>query len=132
MSEPSGTPALPKTDRSGVPDPAANGVRLPDHKQLPCEDGEHARSMFEAPQSALLTETALSVLKRAYPDGHYCIGMDTGIYFEPTTPPLLGCRAPDWFLVPGVPRLLDGEIRRSYVQYLEQAEPLVILEYASE
>lgn len=40
-------------------------------------------------------------------------------------------KAPDWFFVPNAPRLLDGQMRRSYVLWREGGGPLLVLEYVS-
>ncbi|NEP85317.1 MAG: hypothetical protein F6K39_48880, partial [Okeania sp. SIO3B3] len=42
-----------------------------------------------------------------------------------------GAEAPDWFYVPNVPPLLNGEIRRSYCLWREYMAPLIALEFAS-
>jgi Uma2 family endonuclease len=105
---------------------------LPDHTQLPSNDGVPVRNSLEPWQSALLSETLEPVLRQKHPAGDYFIGQDCGIYWEKTEPPASGCKAPDWYLVPGVPRLLNGQLRRSYVLWQELALPLVLLEYASD
>jgi Uma2 family endonuclease len=105
---------------------------LPDHNQLPEKDGVPVRNSLEPWQSALLSETIDPVLRRVRPDGNYFIGQDCGIYWEKAEPPALGCKAPDWYLVLDVPRLLDGQMRRSYVLWQEMVSPLMILEYASD
>ena len=66
-----------------------------------------------------------------HPDGDFYIGQDTGIYWRRTDPPLKGCKSPDWYVVEGVPHLLDGEYRRSYVLWEELVSPLLVVEYAS-
>jgi len=104
---------------------------LPDHKQLPDKDGSFVRNTQEPFQSALLTESLLPVLGRLHPDEDYFIGLDTGLYWRIIEPPLRGVKAPDWFLVRGVPHLLNGEMRRSYVMWQEFIAPQLILEYAS-
>jgi Uma2 family endonuclease len=104
---------------------------LPTHRDLPCEDGKHKESTYHPLQSALLTAVLKPWLDRLHPDGNYLIGADNGVYWEVTDPPLDGCRAPDWFYVPGVPKLLGGELRRSYVLWQEKVPPLVVAEYVS-
>jgi Uma2 family endonuclease len=106
------------------------GVVLPDHTQLPCEDGSMNNSQ-EPPQSELLTGCLLPRLTELHPDGQFYIGQDVGIYWKITQPPLDGCRAPDWFYVPGVPPLLEGKPRRSYVLWQELVHPLLVVEYVS-
>jgi Uma2 family endonuclease len=111
---------------------------FPDHTQLPESDGtfvlaERAggQNFQEHPQSILLTDSIGPVLQRLHPDGQYAIGQDSGIYWRQTEPPEQGAEAPDWFYVPNVPPLLDGEIRRSYVLWREYIAPLIAIELAS-
>jgi Uma2 family endonuclease len=98
---------------------------------LPDKDGSTVKNAQEPPQSQLLTDSLRPVLARLHPDGQYFIGQDLGIFWRPTDPPLLGCLAPDWFYVPNVPALLEGQMRRSYVMWREVVFPLVALEYVS-
>jgi Uma2 family endonuclease len=104
---------------------------LPDHRDLPESDGAIVQNFQEHPQSILLTDSLLPHLRRRFPDGQYCIGQDSGIYWKLTDPPLAGCKAPDWFLVLGVPPLLHGGLRRSYVLWQELIAPLILLEFVS-
>ena len=66
-----------------------------------------------------------------HPDRRFCIGHDCGIYWRSTKEPLDGCKAPDWFYVPGVMPMIDGHFRRSYVMWQESIRPQVIVEYVS-
>ncbi|MBO0350934.1 Uma2 family endonuclease [Phormidium pseudopriestleyi FRX01] len=104
---------------------------LPDHTQLPCEDGTFVKNFQEHPQSILLTDSIRPVLEAKHPDGHYCIGQDSGIYWRITDPPLKGAEAPDWFYVPNVPPSLEGQPRRSYVLWQEFIPPQIIIEFVS-
>lgn len=104
---------------------------FPDHTQLPESDGTFVKNFQEHPQSLLLTDSIEPVLQAMHPDGHYAIGQDCGIYWRETDPPEKGAEAPDWFYVPGVPPLLEGQIRRSYVLWRESTPPLIALEFAS-
>jgi len=104
---------------------------FPDHSQLPESDGTFVKNFQEHPQSILLTDSIGSVLQRIHPNGEYAIGQDCGIYWRETEPPENGAEAPDWFYVPGVPSLLDGKIRRSYVLWREYVAPLIAMEFAS-
>lgn len=104
---------------------------LPDHTQLPCEDGTFVKNFQEHPQSILLTTSIRPVLDRLHPDGQYDIGQDSGIYWKVTNPPFKGCVSPDWFYVPNIPPLLNGQIRRSYVLWQERIPPLIVLEFVS-
>jgi hypothetical protein len=54
-------------------------VTLPDHTQLPCEDGTFVQNFQEHPQSMLLGDAILPVLHKRYPDGRFAIGQDCGI-----------------------------------------------------
>jgi Uma2 family endonuclease len=109
----------------------AEVAALPTHLDLPCTDGKPVENTFQHPQSVLLTGALRPALDRLHPDGQYLIGADTGIYWRHTKDPLDGCKAPDWFYVPNVPPLLDGEFRRSYVMWQEYAYPLIVIEYVS-
>jgi Uma2 family endonuclease len=104
---------------------------LPDHTQLPDKDGDFVRNFQEPPQSTLLTGSFLPRLVALYPDGQFCIGCDSGIYWRYTQPVLDGCKSPDWFLIPGVPPMLEGRYRRSYVLWQEAVRPLLVIEYVS-
>lgn len=104
---------------------------LPDHTQLPCEDGTFVKNFQEHPQTLILTDSIGPVLQQLHPDGQYAIGQDSGIYWRITDPPEHGSEAPDWFYVPNVPPLLDGQFRRSYVLWQEPIAPLVAIELAS-
>ncbi len=104
---------------------------LPDHTQLPESDGTFVKNFQEHPQSMLLTSAIQPVLDRQHPDGYYAIGQDCGIYWRLAKPRERGAEAPDWFYVPGVPPLLNGKIRRSYVMWKEHIPPLIAMEFAS-
>ncbi|MGB0563735.1 MAG: Uma2 family endonuclease [Spirulinaceae cyanobacterium] len=106
-------------------------TKLPDHTELPETDGSIVKNFQEHPQSIILTDSISPILRRLHPDGQYAIGQDSGIYWRLTDPPERGCEAPDWFYVPGVSPLLDGQYRRSYVLWQEHILPLVVLEFAS-
>ena len=115
-----------------IADASAVVEALPTHLDLPETDGKPVENAFEHPQSALLSDVLLPVLNRLHPDDNYFVGADTGIYWYHAKPnPLDGCKSPDWYYVPNVPRLLDGELRRSYVQFNEKVSPLVVIEYVS-
>ncbi|NEO85073.1 MAG: Uma2 family endonuclease [Spirulina sp. SIO3F2] len=114
--------------------PAETTVSLPNHTQLPCEDGTFVKNFQEHPQSVLLTESIRSVLDHLHPDGQYCIGQDSGIYWrsvDPPEPPQKGAEAPDWFYVPNVSPTLKGQMRRSYVLWKEIIPPSIVIEFVS-
>ncbi len=106
-------------------------LTLPDHTQLPDSDGTFVKNLQEHPQSILLTDSIKPVLQQLHPDGQYCIGQDSGIYWRITEPLERGAEAPDWFYVPNVPPALNGQMRRSYVLWQEYVAPLIILEFVS-
>jgi hypothetical protein len=107
----------------------------PDHTQLPETDGSFVKNFQEHPQSILLTTSIEPVLRRLHPDGNYCIGQDSGIYWNieavQTDTPVRGAESPDWFYVPDVPPLLDGRVRRSYVLWKEFIPPFIVIAFAS-
>lgn len=104
---------------------------LPDHTQLPEEDGTFVKNFQEHPQSIILTDSIGPVLQGLHPDGQYAIGQDCGIYWRETEPLEKGAEAPDWFYVPNVPPTLGNQIRRSYVLWREFMAPMIVLEFAS-
>ncbi len=106
-------------------------LELPDHTQLPESDGTFVKNFQEHPQSLLLTSSIYPVLNQLHPDGQFAIGQDSGIYWRLTEPPEQGCEAPDWFYVPNVAPLLDGDYRRSYVMWKEVIAPLLAIEFVS-
>jgi Uma2 family endonuclease len=105
--------------------------RIPDHTTLPDKDGTFVRNSYEYWQSHLLTGALLPWADRLFPQGNYFIGEDCGIYWRLTDPPERGVKAPDWFFVSEVPRLLDGQMRRSYILWQEEVSPVLVLEYIS-
>jgi hypothetical protein len=72
-------------------------------------------NFHEHPQSILLTDSITPWLQQLRPDGQFTVGQSSGIYWRFTDPPLRGCKAPEWYCVLGVPPLLDGRPRGSYV-----------------
>lgn len=103
----------------------------PDHKQLPSKDDSMPTNFQEHPQANLLTECLLPRLRDLFLDGQYTIGHDSFIYWRNVLPPGDGSKAPDWFLVTGVPPMLDGDFRRSYVVWQEIVKPLLVVEFVS-
>lgn len=106
-------------------------LTLPDHTQLPDSDGTFVKNLQEHPQSILITDSIKPVLEQLHPNGQYCIGQDSGIYWRLTDPPEKGAEAPDWFYVPHVPPTLNGKMRRSYVLWKEYIAPLIVIEFVS-
>jgi Uma2 family endonuclease len=106
-------------------------ITLPDHTQLPDSDGVFVKNFQELPQSIILTTSIEPILQKLHPDGRYCIGQDSGIYWRITEPLVRGAEAPDWFYVPHVAPLLAGVYRRSYVMWKEIVAPLIAIEFVS-
>ncbi|MBE9249618.1 Uma2 family endonuclease [Dolichospermum sp. LEGE 00240] len=111
--------------------PTNHQITLPDHTQLPDSDGTFVKNFQELPQSIILTTSIEPILQKLHPDGRYCIGQDSGIYWRITEPPIKGAEAPDWFYVPNVEPLLAGEYRRSYVMWKEIVAPFIAIEFVS-
>jgi len=112
--------------------PGTKARALPTHLDLPFEDKSVPRDFFEHEQARLLTNCVRLWLDQRRPGFDCVIGQDNYIYWDITTPPTLGAKAPDWFLVPGVPRLLDGIFRNSYVLWNEHIVPSIVMEFISE
>ena len=55
-------------------------------------------------------------------------GVDMGIYYDPYQPAI----APDGFLSVGVPRIIDEDLRLSYLLWEEQTVPILVLEVVSQ
>ncbi len=122
------------TRRETLP-PEIRSYTWPDHTQLPETDGTFVKNFQEHPQSILLTTSIEPLLRQRHPDGNYCIGQDSGIYWNieavQTDDPVRGAEAPDWFYVPDVPPALQGRLRRSYVLWKELVPPFIVIEFAS-
>lgn len=129
-SEPAAPTSVQRPEPSQFTEPF-EALTLPDHTQLPESDGTFVKNFQEHPQSNLLTTSIRPTLNNLHPDGQYCIGQDSGIYWRLIDPPQRGAEAPDWFYVPGVPPLLNGKTRRSYVLWQEIVAPLIAIEFVS-
>ncbi len=55
-------------------------------------------------------------------------GVDMGIYYHPNEAAIV----PDGFLALGVPRIIDSDLRLSYVLWEEQKVPIMVLEVVSQ
>jgi Uma2 family endonuclease len=91
----------------------------------------YKRQFQELPLSILLTTSMQPHLARLRPDGDFLLGHDSGVYWQIADPPLKGAVAPDWLCVLGVPKTLDGKLRRSYVLWQERVVPTVVVEFVS-
>lgn len=120
------------TAKTDIAPPASDfPTSLPDHTQLPESDGTFVKNFQEHPQSLLLTDSITPILQTLHPNGQYCIGQDSGIYWRLTEPPEKGAEAPGWFYVPNVSPTLNDRLRRSYVLWQEIVSPLIVLEFVS-
>jgi hypothetical protein len=105
---------------------------MPTHLDLPDTDNKPVDNFFQTAQAYLLTGSLRPHLDQLHPDGNYIVGSDSGIYWTyKKKDPLSGCKAPDFFYVPGVPNELNGVIRRSYVMWQEGVSPLAVMEFVS-
>jgi Uma2 family endonuclease len=123
-------PRLWSPPHNGAP-PAGRPRYVRGHKDLPSEDPSVVKNLNEHPQAVLLTVSIEPHLQRLHPDGRYAIGQDSYIYYDDLDPPAAGAKAPDWFYVPNVPPLLQGELRRSYVLWRELVAPVIVIEFVS-
>ena len=103
----------------------------PDHMGLPDKDDSIVHNNQDHSQSNILTESFRPRLLELHPNGDFLVAADMGIYFDYTDPVLDGCRSPDWYYVPGVPGMLKGRSRRSYVLWKEHIRPAIVIEYVS-
>lgn len=129
MAELAVTPVLEKQKDHAVTLPFE---QMPDHTQLPEEDGSFVKNFQEHPQSVLLTESIWPILEKLHPDKQFAIGQDSGIYWRLAEPPEKGATSPDWFYVPNVSPTLDGQMRRSYVMWQEYVAPFLVIEFVSQ
>ena len=104
---------------------------LPTHLDLPETDGLPMDNDFQPTQAELLTSAIRPLLVQLHPNDDYFIGRDVGIYWKVTTPPLNGCKAPDWYYVPGTLPFPIDDYRRSYVMWQEGVPPLLVIEFVS-
>ncbi len=114
-----------------VPPPLAFSEEFVDHRHLPDTDGSISNNSTEHSQSSILTSSLWPLLEERLPGGRFFVGQDVGIYWRLTMPVLDGCKSPDWYLVPGVPGMINGTFRRSYVMWKEKVSPLLVVEYVS-
>lgn len=110
----------------------SEGWKLPTHLDLPKGDERPVDDFTHIPQEQLITQSLAPILHYRHPDGRYCIGQHSAIYWMLASPQLKGAIAVDWFYVPDVPAMPEGEYRRSYVMWQEKKSPLLALEFVSE
>lgn len=72
-----------------------------------------------------LLEAILAIIWSERQDWFF--GVDMGIYYDPKEPAIV----PDGFLSLGVPRIIDEDLRLSYLLWEEQKVPILVLEVVS-
>ncbi len=119
------------SDSNGRPRPGQPHLWLPNHNDLPDKDGSPVTNSQEHPQSRLLTGSIEPLLRQRHPDDQYYLGQDTALFFRIRDADIATAVAPDWYYVPGVSPLYEGEVRRSYILWQDMIVPLIVLEYVS-
>ncbi|WP_041226099.1 Uma2 family endonuclease [Crinalium epipsammum] len=99
-------------------------LRLPSAEDLPDSDDTPVDNELQDLIPSLLKAT-LAMLWADRMDWFF--GVDMGIYYDPEQPPIV----PDGFLSLGVERIIDEDLRPSYVLWEEQQIPIFALEVIS-
>lgn len=97
---------------------------LPSSEDLPDSDDTPVDNQLQHLIPALL-EAILALIWSDKMDWFF--GVDMGIYYDPYEPAIV----PDGFLSVGVPRIIDRDLRLSYVLWEEQKVPILTLEIVS-
>ena len=98
---------------------------LPSAEDLPDSDDTPVDNQLQHLIPGLL-EAILALIWSERMDWFF--GVDMGIYYEPDEPAIV----PDGFLSVGVLRIIDEDLRLSYVLWEEQKVPILILEIVSQ
>jgi len=98
---------------------------LPGSEDLPDSDDTPVDNQLQHLIPGLL-EAILALIWSEKMDWFF--GVDMGIYYDPHQPAIV----PDGFLSIGVPRIIDSDLRLSYVLWEEQKLPLMVLEVVSQ
>jgi Uma2 family endonuclease len=98
---------------------------LPSAEDLPDSDDTPVDNQLQHLIPGLL-ESILALIWSERMDWFF--GVDMGIYYDPNQPAIV----PDGFLSIGVPRIIDSDLRLSYVLWEEQKLPLMVLEVVSQ
>lgn len=99
--------------------------KLPTAKDLPDSDDTPVDNELQNDLPNLLR----SMLALIWPERmDWFFGVDMGIYYDPDQPAIV----PDGFLSIGVPRIIDEDLRLSYVLWEEQKLPILVLEVVSQ
>jgi Uma2 family endonuclease len=102
-------------------DPRSN---LPSAKDLPDSDDTPVDNELQDLIPHLLKDT-LALIWSDKMDWFF--GIDMGIYYHPEQPAIV----PDGFISVGVPRIIDEDLRLSYLLWEERKVPILILEVVS-
>ncbi len=97
---------------------------LPSAEDLPDSDDTPVDNQLQHLIPGLL-EAILALIWSERQDWYF--GVDMGIYYDPYEPAIV----PDGFLSVGVPRIIDEDLRLSYVLWEEQKVPILVLEVVS-
>jgi Uma2 family endonuclease len=98
---------------------------LPSAEDLPDSDDTPVDNQLQHLIPGLL-EAILAIIWSERMDWFF--GVDMGIYYDPNQPAIV----PDGFLSVGVPRIIDEDLRLSYVLWEEQKVPTLVLEVVSQ
>jgi Uma2 family endonuclease len=98
---------------------------LPSAKDLPDSDDTPVDNQLQHLIPALLEAMLASIWSERM---DWFFGVDMGIYADPNQPAIV----PDGFLSVGVPRIIDSDLRLSYVLWEEQKVPTLVLEVVSQ
>ncbi len=98
---------------------------LPTAKDLPDSDDAPVDNELQNYIPNLL-QTILALIWSERMDWFF--GVDMGIYYNPDEPAIV----PDGFLSIGVPRIIDSDLRLSYVLWQEEKVPILALEVVSQ
>ncbi|MGB7444998.1 MAG: Uma2 family endonuclease [Coleofasciculaceae cyanobacterium] len=98
---------------------------LPSAEDLPDSDDTPVDNELQDLIPGLL-KTILALIWSERMDWFF--GVDMGIYYDPNQAAIV----PDGFLSMGVPRIIDSDLRLSYVLWEEQKLPIMVLEVVSQ
>ena len=97
---------------------------LPSAEDLPDSDDTPVDNQLQD----LIPHLLLDILALIWSERQdWYFGVDMGIYYDPYQPAIV----PDGFLSVGVPRIIDEDLRLSYVLWEEQKIPTLVLEVVS-
>ncbi len=98
---------------------------LPSAEDLPDSDDTPVDNQLQD----LIPHLLLDILALIWSEKmDWYFGVDMGIYYDPNQPAIV----PDGFLSIGVPRIIDEDLRLSYVLWEEQKLPIFVLEVVSQ